>query len=736
VPKVFDTRMENTGPLTGSIPVITEIPAPEYLVEKNQPEFYALCKSVISLYNEIPDQRFDLLSFQAKRDAVELEKEKLRTLREEELRMKKLELEKLEGDPWKLTNEIWILEDELKKMSPRAQPLEKWHCWKALHDEFMTLENSIFVGNMFDTEMYSFLIGKVDETVTSYVNLIDKFIFPAKLPDVRGSKKKKAKEVLRCHQCGERGFVIDEGEGMCQCCDASFDDQMIDDKGNVIDLDSDDDSEEDPGLDIRFCSPIQIEYIKNWNISHPEDPILLRGANSTSSLREEQKKSPPQKLEKQKVGDLIGPFCATYPTISYVLIKAGLHYPLAIKGDHPILVREVLSLRPSLSSEKETPKKKATTKKSPPKAKAKGKVDKTKSKGKVVEVKERVIHNVSLPKLKEQFECYAHQWVNYSTSANGSTTNSSTICVLLSQTQFVPRILIEKARKTTNIELLKVLCKMDYDAHRSYMHRSIIILKVPELMYLVETGDNLDLAITCCNTPLLRKILVKPGVIEAAKKEKKNIMGLMVRGIRKSKTSDSMALDLIKTIGEYFTMERFCPPLAPTDQDSQESEEDEPSEEEEVEDDDGYGSNQIDVLNVVISCCDLSCILALMRYKTMDIASLLSTKYDNNHVSPLVKILSILSLDDDEKDFCDTMNELMGLYIFDKQNLLQEAARIGYHEVIKFLTTRHEYSVENLVDAMISSKPPRDNVHLVLMNKIKSLRPRESILEPVIFQRK
>ena len=612
--------MENTH-IKSDVPI-----SHESVIEQRHPEFYKVCQSVVSLYGDIPDQRTSLIG----------------------------------------------IEDTYKIVFPEDKKLSQWHYWKALREEFETLESSIFLGNMYDNNLYELLANIINKSIP-YNTYSQKIILPYK-------EQNKKNKYARCSVCEEKDFVIKDQE--CRNCGAGPEDQE-----NYSSSDESDSDSENIELNLE-----QAAYIKKWNFDHPNDQIVFKTKG----------KKPEQKDPKKILGELIVRFCATYPTISYVLLKAGLHYPLAILGDHPVLVGEVCDLQ----DEK------------------KGKAVKSKGKaGKKSTIKpRRTIHNIQLPRRDEDYESYAHQWVSLSS-------NYSTIRTLLDKTSVVPRILICDASHKSNVPLLKELYKKNYADHKSLMIKTIFSMKIEELMCNFESGteDNLALAILYCNYNLIEKILSVPEMLKIIKKENTNITGMLSRTFDVCEDEDIEKT--IKVLSKYIQIQRFCNEYTENLEDKNENLEDknENSEDENSGNENSEEEIKEDILQRALKFCSFSVITALMKIPSMDIVTFI--KYGGKY-SPVIDIIKKFPATDGLKDIID-------MYIADPVNLLKEALRLDLEEVSSFLINNYVYSMEQLIDVMAKSDCPSDIVYEPIWRKMKELRGvPDDLSEPIIFERK
>lgn len=624
---VCDITSTPSVPTVPSVSLVSTI-THEGFVEDHQPEFHALVKTLVKRYGEIPDQRVALIHFET--------------------------------------------------MIRTEKPSEPWHYWKALRSEFETLESSVFLGNLYDNEVYSTLFGFIHSTITSYENKLNNNIKAARVPN---PSKKITRELVECDNCNH--ITYDAYAGECMRCD--------------------------------------------WD----------GGVNEDSEEEEPRpKKAGVKAVERKQLSKCIAAFCATYPTISYVLIKAGLHYPLAIVGDHPILVNEVLTLKPEV-------KKMANNHKVAPKAtKAAPKAGK---KARTTPIRNHADfdHNLNLPALKNEFECYAHQWISYAKTRGA-------ISTLLSQTTFVPKILIKKVRSHRNPDLLKILCSKNYDAHKKYMIQTIILMNEISLLPVENLGDNLEFAIMYCNTTLVEKILSDPDVVKAA--SRKNITGLLAKAFNPNtertdtKRETQNLVCLINILTKHFTIQRFFPRLVL---------EDEKDSDEEVSDVEDYHSDEealvdqnvsLDLLDVVINS-GFECMFSLMKCSGFDIETPLirvKSKRDLS-LSPLMYCMNYLDVyeeDDDEFRGGDLkfLNDIMALYEYDSKDLLYETARHDYADIMGVLVNttmlgEHKYTMDELTTAMMVAPRKNNECHTVILANIQQINPID--LPPLkLFKRK
>ena len=609
--------MENQNRMENKNKVAVNAILDEDFVESRHPEFYKLCKSLIQMYGDIPDQRVSLIGLEE-------------------------------------TYNIVFAED--KKVS-------RWNYWKQLREEFMTLESSIYVGNFYDNNLYTYMAK--NRCDSDYEHIINDVTIAPYSTDRRDTP-------VGCSNCGEEEYI--PSEGVCRYCEATESEQDIND---------DDYEEKEPSYDP--LTEDQMNYIKSWNDLHPEAPIFKK------LFKEIQKDEPEAPKKSALFKNLIGHFCATYPTISYVLIKYGLHYPFAVAGDHPVLVKEILVL------------------KNPKQEVKKGKKD----------VKKKNKRSHSLVELSDGYECYAHEWVSFSRSR-------ATIQILLSNTIEVPKILIKDAKRCKNVELLRKLYKKDFKSVKDYMIKTIIKMNVQDLITDVDV-DYIDMAISYANLSLFEKLVSNPDIVETAKKQNKNITAFLAKGLYHVKDTEDtdQGVRLIELVSKYFTIQRFFTRREILDIDYNSGRE------EEKED------NGDDLIARAFGTYSRAIVESLIAIPTMDIVTLI-----DNKLSPLldaIRYFSPLDGEDEEERILSlvALNRVMGMYKFDPKDLLVEAVRIGGAEIFDFIEKRYDYDAESLTNALLHKK--RNNSS-ALESKIWSLiQKKMSIIpsgRPIVFERK
>jgi ribosomal protein L37E len=573
--------------------------------------------------------------------------------------------------------------------------LSQWHYWRSLREELEVLESSNFRGDVYDMGVFEEMCGFMDDFNISYFGMLN-----------IGGK-------IKCSECGENEYYPDEN----QCENCGFEDgaRFLSSQGKK--------PESKASLPKIALSDEQKQYIKKWNDEHPENPIMLDIDPEVPAAVEPAE--PLVKYKRHPISDLIGPFCATYPTIAYVVLKAGLHYPLAVAGNHLVLIREIKKLTPSI-------KPKAT--KSKPKGRvnpgAKKVTSVTDGSSNVPAMGGQYPYNMRPEYLQDEYATYACQWVKYST-------NYDIISELLDGTVTVPKILINDAKRHPgrgfveegNVNLVKVLCKKDYSSYKMLMYNVIMDLNIQELITDIE--NDLETAIIYCNVNLVAKILSNPDEFEAAKK--KNIMGALAKALASNKDKDKK-MELITVINGYFPVQRFYTKLTKMEYDSDEEVvSDEDYDEEEVEVDEKH-----DMLLHVWQQDSLDVLLTMMRCRSMDIETFIQD--GKKKYSFLLKIADCIdNLDDEDEDKEDMMKlcgSIMELYEYTPFDILIEAARTNSNSAVDYLINKYPYTTDEIQGAMFVCKTVT-GVHNKFLNQLKVLRPElDTNAAPHVFKRK
>lgn len=738
--------MENTVDFPNEAPKGEPFVVPlthEAFVEERYPEFHLLVKSFVQRYGEIPDQREALIHFES--------------------------------------------------MVRPEKPSEPWHYWKALRSEFETLESSVYRGDVYDNDVFTNLWDLITEPVnnTSYSMLTMLKITPSfgvTDEETTGSKVKDGEEAIYyCYSCNKQKYIVGTGCTNCGYDEGDFYDHNGKPHYNAVNGESEvrntpsgifcHNCDEETYIVGQACTNCgsrdgdfykiangkNIYYYNNEPLLEEEDPegediericqscdeqtyVTGRGCTNCGYTGDTINGDKANKLENKRLGDVIGPFCATYPTISYVLIKAGLHYPLAVIGEHPLLVAEILNLVPP--KKKKTGKGKvAVGRKLVGKAgylipgKAKGKVgkaakaavpSKAKSKAKVeIEKPKKAEYNTELPRLDEDYECYAHQWVVHGKSR-------WVIEKLLERTVDVPKNLIRGADFESNTLLLRVLFTKDYSAHKNYMIKTLISKHISELLESLARPENLELAIIHGNHELVAKILSNPETVKEA--SNKNITGLLVKAIHlDGGVDEDTIVKLIAVLNSHFVIQRFYTKIQKVAEDS-DSDEDgddetdsdeevEPDVDEEIESDERIGSDGIIKHDIFQNVGSNEVLFALMNCKNMDIETVLH--FGGKRMSPLMVFMTF----DEGDTWAKNMDVLLQLYEYEPLDLLLEASRLS-DESIEYLLSKYEYTTEDITRALLSVPGSRGGIFSTLMKKIKSLHPDWASTEPKIFRKR